>query len=116
MITTKPDFQKVIQGVPYALGFYLPDHAIMLDAKGPVLVSTKAKRDGYVNKTPDNARSSCSAASSAAQARRPALQRLALAPDHACKAEDGRRRSHHEEVQKREHGRVFSRIRAGRAP
>ena len=56
VITTKPDFQKVIQGVPYALGFYLPDNAIMLDAKGPVLVSTKAKRDGYVNKTPDNAR------------------------------------------------------------
>ena len=56
VITTKPEVRNLIQGVPYALGFYLPDHAVMVEGKGPVLISTKAKRGGYVKQTPDNER------------------------------------------------------------
>jgi hypothetical protein len=46
------DRKKLVPGVPYAIGWFLPDNYIENDAK--LIVSNKKKRKGSKNLTPDN--------------------------------------------------------------
>lgn len=52
-ISVEPSHDRILKGVPFALGFYLSGHPIHVPGRGPLWVTRDSRRAG-LNLTPDN--------------------------------------------------------------